>query len=258
MEAGNGATGNGNEQAGEDGLVLQTRLLTPAAQAIPQFRNGRPLDKQAHHKSQCHEQQRNGKNGINLADELIYGQQGGHQIVGEDDTHPKHDGATAAVSGNVSQDESRAVHEHRSHQQQEDDGEYQHHLFGTVTQILAHQFREAHSSVAHRKHTAHIIVHGAGKDAAQNNPQVAGRAKLGAHDGAENGTGSGNVQELNHEHLPVGHGNVIHPIRLHNGRCLAGRIRAEGMIYEGSVKEIAQNQGYDADKKGNHYSKKLK
>ena len=95
-------------------------------------------------------------------------------------------------------------------------------------------------------------MHGTRKNAAQNYPQIACRAEFGTHDGAEDRSCSGNVEELDHVNLPCGHGNVIHAVGFCYGRGFTGRVRAEHAVYEGSVNEIAQDKGCDAKNKREH------
>ena len=258
VEAGNGAARNGNEKAREDGLSLEAGLLRPAAQAIPELRQRGPLHKQAHHEGGRHKEKGHREERIHPADELVDGQKRRYYIIYKDNTHPQHDGPAGAVTGNISEDKGRAVDENRSHQKKQHDAEHQHHLFGTLSQVVSHQFREAGAPVPDREHAAHVVVHGAGKDASEHNPEVAGRAKLGTHDGTEDRARSRNVEELDHVHLPAGHGNEVHAVGLGDGRGGPMGIGAEDAVYEGSVNEIAQDKGHDADKKRKHYSKKLK
>ena len=112
--------------------------------------------------------------------------------------------------------------------------------------------------MAHGQHTAHIVVYGTGENAAEDDPQIAGRAEFGAHDGAEDGTRSRNVQELDHIHLPGGHDDEIHSIGFGDSRRGPFGIRSEHPIHKSTVQNIAQNQGDNADDKTKHYSKKLK
>ena len=87
---------------------------------------------------------------------------------------------------------------------------------------------------------------GTGEDAAQDDPQIGGRAEFRAHDGPEDGAGACNVQELDHEDFPGWHRDEIHSVGLGNGRGLPGGIGSEYAFDEGPVEEIAENESGQA------------
>ena len=86
-------------------------------------------------------------------------------------------------------------------------------------------------------------MHGTAKDASKDYPQIAGRAEHCAKDGSKDRACAGNVQELNHEHFPVGHGDEVNTIGLGHGwgRTVVG---AKHLFDELSIDEIAQDEGY--------------
>ena len=87
-------------------------------------------------------------------------------------------------------------------------------------------------------------MHGTGKEAAEHNPQVSRHAKLGAHDGAENGPRASNVEKLYHENLPRGHGDVVHTVGVGLGRREARRIGTEHAFHKAAVNKIARHEGH--------------
>ena len=93
-------------------------------------------------------------------------------------------------------------------------------------------------------------MHGTGKNAAKDYPEITCGAELRSHDGSEDGAGSGYVEELDHVNLPGGEGNVVHAVCFGYSRSLAGRVRAEDPVYQCSVKNISKHKGQDAEKKG--------
>ena len=224
-------------------------------QAVPEFGDLRHLHDQAHHQGNGHENQRHGEEGIDLADDLVDGEHRGDDVVDEDHARPDQESAVGAVSGEVLQDHGRAVHEHGAHQHQQQDAEAQHHGLGALPEILPDQVRQARSAVAQRQHPAEVVVHGAAEDAAQHDPQVGRRAELGAHDGAEDGPRSRDVQELDHEHLPGGKGNVVDAVGLGDGRRLPGGVRPENALHELAVEQVSEDERDDADEEGNHNTK---
>lgn len=90
------------------------------------------------------------------------------------------------------------------------------------------------------------------EDAAQHNPEVAGRPEHRSHDSSEDRAGSGDIQKLDHEYLPQRHRHIVNAILFGVGRSDFGRIRSEDLFYKTSVENIAQNQGCYADKQCKH------
>ncbi len=251
METADGATGDGDEQAGEQGAVGQ-RL---ARQALPQLGQVGMLHKEHHHQGGGHEQQREGEQRVYLADDLVDGQHRGHQVVDEDDGHPEHVGPHIVDDEgrlpHAAQDLRWAVHEHGSHHDEQEDAEEEHHLLRGLPQVVAYQLGLVGSAVAHAEHAAQVVVGGTGEDAAQHNPKIGRRPELSAHDGSEDGARTGYVQELNHENLPARQHNEVHTVGLSHGRCGAV-VGAEDALYEASVEAITQNESHEAQCKSNH------
>ena len=137
------------------------RGRTHVVEVRPDLRDGGPVQEEPYHQRTCHEQQREGKQRIHLADDLIDRQHRGDDIVEEDNSHPHHRVATNGV-----QDLCRRIHEHRSHHDQQEHREHEHHALGGVAQIAANQIRQTGSVVAHGEHTRQIVVYGTGEDAA--------------------------------------------------------------------------------------------
>ena len=83
-------------------------------------------------------------------------------------------------------------------------------------------------------------MHGTHEDAAEDYPQVGGRAEENAHDGTEDGTRTRDVQELNEVNAPGGHGDVIDSVLEAVRWGLAFWLSPEDTFDECSVEEIAQ------------------
>ena len=248
VEAGYRAAGDGYEEAGEDALAVEPDGRAAVLQSLPKLGQMGPFDEQAHHQRNCHEQQGEGEQGIYLSNYLVDGKEGGDHIIGEDDRYPDHYGSAGTVSGHAAEDECGAVDEHGAHEQEHQHREYQHHLLGAVAEVTAHEFRQARSAVSEGKHPRKVIMHRARENASEHYPEVGRRPELGTHDSAEDRPRARDIQELDHEHLPRGHWDEIHPVRLADRRCGPVRIRSEDPVYEFSVKRVAQNQGEDAEK----------
>ena len=93
---------------------------------------------------------------------------------------------------------------------------------------------------------------GTGEDAAEDNPEIGSRTKLGAHDGTEDRTCTCNVKKLNHEYLPVGKNDEIKTVGLSHGRSHTV-VWCEHFLYEASVEQITQKKSHEAHHKSNHF-----
>ena len=92
--------------------------------------------------------------------------------------------------------------------------------------------------MAHGQHAAQEIVGSTGKDTAKDNPQVGHRAELGTHDSSEDGACTGNIQKLNHEHLPRRKHDVVKTVGLgYGGRHTV--IGPKHPFHEAAIEKIA-------------------
>ena len=123
------------------------------------------FDKQHDHQGKGHEQQRYGKQGIYLADELVNGKHGGDDVIDKDHHHPEH-GSTVNAFEYFSRtiDEYCAYHNHQQHREDKREGS------GFLSQIFPHKRGKAGTVVAYGKHTRQIVVHSTGKYAAKHYP----------------------------------------------------------------------------------------
>ena len=213
VETADGATGNGDEQCGENAGRRQGLYR----QAFPNLGQVRHLHKQHHHQRCCHKEQREGKERIYLADNLVDRQHRGNDIVNEDDQRPPHIlhlhhallGCHCVGACHIAQNLGGTVDEHHAHHDEQEDREHQHDTLGGITQIVTYNLRLVGTAMTHREHSAKIVVHSTCKDASKYYPQVGGRTELGTHNSTEDRTRAGNIEELNHKHLPVGKGYVV-------------------------------------------------
>ena len=63
-----------------------------------------------------------------------------------------------------------------------------------------------------RDHTAHIIMHAAGQDRAQNDPQKYHRPEARSHQRAEDRPGTRDIQQLHQEFLPGRKRDKVHAV----------------------------------------------
>ena len=245
METADSTTGNGDEQSGEDGGREPFTV-----NAVVQFGQRGPLDEQHRHQRYCHEEHRDGKEWIDLADDLVDGQHRGNDIINEDDAAPDIN-PREPLATQFAEDECRTVHKHRTHHHQQEHGEHQHHLLCGLSQVVANQLGLTGTTVTNGEHAAKIIVNSTGKDTSKDNPQIGRRTELGSHDSTEDGARSCDVQELNHENLPGRQHDVINTIGLSYGRRRSV-VGAKHLLYETTIEKVAQNKSQKTQNKRYH------
>ena len=108
---------------------------------------------------------------------------------------------------------------------------------------MAYQLRQSGTFMSQGEHAAHVVVNCSCKDTTQYDPQISSRSVLSAHNGTEDGTGTGYVKELNHEDLPIGQYDKVHAVGFRNGRCNPV-IGSEYFFDKTSIDKIAYDEGY--------------
>ena len=212
METTDGSAGYGYKEGGEQALLQTEAFLAPVAESVPNLRQGGLLEDKQNAQGYDHEQHGQGKERIDAGDEFVNGHHGGGYVIDKDDEHPHH-----LLSPDTTEDDGRTIDEEGSHKHHHQHGEYHQRLTGTRTQIAACEFGKSLSVVSQREHTAHIVVDGTGKHAAQHNPQICCRTEPSSHDGAEDGACASNVQELYHEDAPARQHDVVYAVGLADG-----------------------------------------
>ena len=202
----------------------------------PYLRQGGLLDEQAHHEGHGHEEHGESEDGVELADNLVDGQQGGDDVVGEDEAHPTYCGPAE-----VFEHEGGAIDEDDADHHEQEDGEDEHHALGGGAQVGAYELGEVGAIVAYGEHAGEIVVDGAGEDAAEDNPKVGYGTIPCSHDGSKDGACARNVEELNHEDFPGGHDDVVDTVGMSHGR---GRtvVRREDTLHELAIEQVAYNK----------------
>ena len=257
MEAADGSTGYCYEQAWEDRIGRRERLrakpcgiavVVAGAKVAPQFRNVRQFHKQAYEQGKRHEEQGERKQRIYLADNLVDWQHRGYYVVGEDDYYPHHLGTAQCF-----QYDGRTVNKHHSYHDEEQDGEDKHNLACESAKVTADKLGQPYSAMTDRQHTAEIVVHGSGKNAAEDNPQIGHRTIPRSHDGTKDRTSAGNVQELYHKDFPTGHDDVIHTISLGYSRS-GPVVGPHDMLNKFTVEQVAYDQRQKGNSKRYHFA----
>ena len=94
-------------------------------------------------------------------------------------------------------------------------------------------------------------MHAAAQDGTKDDPQVHTGTPAGTGQGAEDGTQTGDVQQLNEEQPPGLHGGVVHAVGVGHSRGLA-IIHTEDLLDELAVQGKTHDQDNQRDQERNH------
>ena len=218
------------------------RLRMTVLQTAPDFGDFGLVDGERHHDAHGHAHQQETEYRIDPANDLVDRQQGGYQVVSQDDDHPD---VNARVGGELRLQQLRGrVHEDHPDEHHQQHHETAHELFHAVAEVFAVRLGQTAAVVAQGNHARQVVVDRAAEDAPEDNPQVGGRAELCPHDGAADRTHPRDVQELDEEKLPRLHRNVIDPVghRLRRRRPLL--VNAEHPVHETAVEKVSEDEQY--------------
>ena len=189
------------------------------AETLPHLGQCRPSHQQGHQYHDGHEKQADGENRVDFADDLVNWKQRGDKVIAEDDGNPEigihveRQGYTSCSRFRHMQrpddDVGRLRDEDRTSQRKEKQHEDNHHFLDVFAEVTPYELRQALAVVAQRHDARDEVMYGAAENGAEHNPKIGGRAELRAHDGTEDWTETRNVEKLNHEDFPGGHGNEI-------------------------------------------------
>ena len=233
MEAGNRAAGHGDEHEGPDGQSLRVQVTQRDLRDRIAARYDPAED------TRRHDDQHRAEHRVELADDLVYGQQRGQHIVNEDDNDPE--ARAQHIRRQPRQQRRGGGDKDRAGQQQEQHGEDAHHPPGAFSEIDAAELRDGGAVMALGDHAGHIVVYAAAQHRAENDPQEHHRAEAGAHERAEDRAGAGDVQKLHQEGLPGGHGEKIHVVAAGVGRGLPV-VGGERFFHDPAIDKIAEHQ----------------
>ena len=246
MEAGDGAAGDGDEHEGPDGSAGGMLV----AEVLPQLRHHIVAgEEHGAGNAQSHDDQADAEDGVQLADDLVDGNEGGDHIVDHDDPQPE--GGVQMLGGQHGQQTGGAGGEDDTAHDQQDHGEHTHDLAHTVAQVVAGQLGDGSAAVAHGQHTAEVVMDSTGEDTAEDDPQVSDGAEQGTAQSAQDGAGAGDVQQLDQKDLPGGHGDVVNAV-LHGIGGSLTIIGTEDLGHVLAVEHIAHEQQHDTENEGNH------
>jgi len=251
MEAGNGAAGHGDEHEAPDGSALRMHI----GEVVPNLGDHITLGEDTHGHTNSHDDQADAEHGIDLTDDLVDGQEGGDEIVHQNQHQPEQlvgeDTGAAAVGEQELDQTSRAHGEHGTDHDQQHNAEHTHDVLHSAAQVDAGDLGDRGALVTLAEHTGEVIVDSTGENGTEGDPQEHNRTPQSTAQSAEDGTQASNVQQLDHEQLPLGQNHVVHAvIDLDSGSLTV--IGPEGPIHQGAIGEIAADQQCQANEKANH------
>ena len=198
---------------------------------------------------QSHEYEGRTEQRVDLADDLVDGQQRRHEVVYDDDCDPppvRHGG------DHLTQNTRGRAQEHHSHQYEQQHREYAHKLPRTAAQIAADDLGDAQAVVADEYDARDEVVHGAHEYSAEGYPEEGHGTEAGAHDGAEDGAYAGDVEQLYEERTPQRHGNIVHAVAEAFGGHLGRRVYAADPLQIAAIGEICRHKEGQTDEKSYH------
>ena len=169
--------------------------------------------------AQGHHDEADSEYGVNLADHLVNGHEGGDKVI--DQNHGQPEPGVQHIGGQHGQQVGRAGGEAYAHQHQEYDGEYPHYLLHGGSQIGAGQLRYAGSLVAHGHHAHHIVVDAPAEKGSEGDPQEHAGTPAGTCQSAEDRSKAGDVEQLDQKDPGGSHGNVVASVLHGDGRGFA-------------------------------------
>src|SRR5690554_600861 len=194
MEATDGAAGDGQEQQRPDrqpfGIGRQEVMFMMAMEVgehiadlgqVGGFQQQRQGHQRGHHYHQQAEQR------IQPGDDLVDRQQGGQEVVEQDDQYPYR---VAAQEGTVeyrqvAQQSGRTHDEDHADEEQQHAGKYQHEALEDNVVIVTGDFRQAMAVFLEAHYPREVVMHGTADDVADDDPDQRDGTVQGAEDGPE-------------------------------------------------------------------------
>ena len=224
-------------------------------EVAPNFGDGVALGEDAERNTERHNNQADAKHGVDLADDLIDGEEGRNEVIDQNQDQPEHlageDAFAAALGAQQLEQTSGADGEHRADHDQKNDAEHAHDILHRAAEVNAGDLGDGSAFVALTHHTGEIVVDRTGKDGAEGDPQKDHGTPQSAAQSAEDGAEARNVQKLDHKELPLRQDHVVHTVVDLDGRGLTV-IGAEGVLNDLAVDEVAADQQCQTQEKANH------
>ena len=199
--------------------------------------------------AQRHDDQADAENRVQLADDLVDGEQRRQEIV--DQNHNRPELHVQGLRRQQGDQPRRAYHKHNAHHHQQNHRENPHDHCHDRTQVFAYDLRDGRAVVALGEHAGEIVVDAPCENSAEHNPDVDHRPPQRAAERSENRAKPRDVQKLNQKRPAGGHGHEVHVVLHGVGRGLPA-VRVEHPLHKAAIKKITGNQQYKSSKKRYH------
>ena len=187
METGDSAAGHGDEHERPDGELVISRIEV----CEDHFRHGVATDTHQHAagNTEGHNDEADTENRIEPGNDFIDRKKGCQEIVGKDHDEPGEN----LPAGQFRQQHSRAGHEYGTNKNQQNDREETHDGQHGVAHVASDDFRNTVSVFPDGHHAGEVIMYAAGKNGAENNPEIYRRTPEGTAESAKDRSKAGNV-----------------------------------------------------------------
>ena len=252
MEAGEDAARDGDEEAGDDGLIVEHAGLESLGLGEEPGVGESVPDQRAEHGQRADEED-GAEEGIDGADDLVHREERGDNIVKEDDAdeNPEPGKVRRGGGGEAGGQVGRDVDEDGDHQQEQDHEEDGVGLGVPAAQGALREGGEVGALGAHAHEAGDAVVHRAAEDAPHGDDPKALPAELDADDDADDGPHAGDVEQLDEHVLPHRQGHVVHAV----GLGVAGRgavVGAQEALNEAPIGEVTQDEKENAADEPGH------
>ena len=242
MEAGDSTTGNGDEHEAPDGGVGGVHI----AEVCPDLGDGvGGVGEDTKDNAHCHDDQADAEQGVDLTDDGINGDKGCDEVVDQNDDQPEQGGgehtAHAAVLAQGHDQACGAHCEHGTDHDQQHNREHTHDVLHHGAKVLAGDLSDGSAVVALAHHAGEVVMHAAGKDGAEGDPQEHHGAPQSTLQCTKDGSQTCDVQQLDEEQLPLGHHNVVNAIVDAHSRSFAV-VRSERIVNDLAIDKVADDQ----------------
>ena len=258
METGQQTAGHSDEEGGEEVLGLEIvgvaeaglRTVDQLIQqgslpcGIPNLNQRIALGEHANEYTDCGEQQDSAEDGINTADNGVNGEHGGNQIVSKDCTVNDPGGCRGGSAVKTKDlrcgDITGGVDEHSTDQQKQQAAEHLIHRVHALVAVASDHFRHLGTAVTQTDHTGEVVMGGTGNNIADGDGDESDGSKEDALNGAKDGAGTCNVQQVDKGVLPTREGDKVDAILLGICRRLTV-IRFKDFYVQFTVENAAYN-----------------
>ena len=238
VEAGEDAARDGDEEAGDDGLIVEHAGLEGLGLGEEPGVGETVPDQRAEHGERPDEED-GPEEGIDGADDFVDREEGGDNIVKEDDANedPEPGEVWRGRGGEAGGEVGGDIDEDGDHQQEQDHEEDGVGLGVPPAEGALGEGGEVGTLGAHAHEAGDAVVHRAAEDAPHGNDPEALPTEFDADDDADDGAHAGDVEQLDEHVLPHRQGHIVNAV----GLGVAGRgpvVGAQQSLNEASVGEV--------------------